>query len=107
MNCKDIWLIEHKATLGPHSPMNIDGSIWILGVCVIAAASEEEATLRFNKLLGSEDMELIEIYDLRPFHESEFLDESNRTKQIRNAVRTVSQDCKTCYVFARTSETME
>lgn len=106
MSTEGIWLIDHKATLGDFSPMNLDGSSWILGVCVIAASSEEDAAMRFNRFLEGEGMEVIEIYDLRLFHESEFIDESSRTKQIRNAVRTVSQDGETCYVYARTSETM-
>ena len=103
-----IWLIDHKATLGDFSPMNLDGSTWILGVCVLTAGdSEESAVAKFKDFLKHEEMELIEIYDIRQYVSEEFSDDTSRSTQIKNAVRTVLKDGETCYVYARTSETME
>jgi len=108
MDTNTIWLIDHKATLGDFSPMNLDGSTWILGVCILTAASTEESAIsKFKDFLKNEDMELIEIYDLREYVSDDFNDDSSRSAQIKNAVRTVLEDGETCYVYARTSETME
>ncbi len=106
MENKTIWLIDHKATLSEYSPMNPDGSSWILGVCVLSAINKDNALIKFNAFLNSEEMELIEIYEIKEYRANEFKDESRRTKQINNAARLVNQDGETCYVFARTSEAM-
>ena len=108
MDTNKIWLIDHKATLSDFSPMNLDGSTWILGVCILTSApTEESAITKFKNFLKSEEMELIEIYDIRQYVSDNFNDDSSRSAQIKNAVRTVLEDGETCYVYARTSETME
>lgn len=99
-----IWLIDHKATLSDCSPMNLDGSSWILGVCVLSAANQQDAELKFKAFLDNEQMELIEMYQIKEFKTEDFDDDSRRTHQIENAARTVSEDGDTCYVYARTSE---
>jgi hypothetical protein len=103
---RQVWLVDHKATLSGFSPLNLDGSAWILGVCVLAANSDGDATKRLDEYLKSKEMELIEIYDIREFSAAEFEDDSRRSKQIKNAARTVRIDGETCYVFARTSEAL-
>ena len=108
MDTNKIWLIDHKATLGDFSPMNLDGSTWIMGVCVLAAEPTEESAIeKLKNFLKQEEMELIEIYDIRQYVSEEFNDDSSRSIQIKNAARTVLEDGETCYVYARTSETME
>lgn len=106
MEINNIWLIDHKATLSEYSPMNLDGSSWILGICVLSAPDESSAMSKFKEFLKSEEMELIEVYDMREYQAADFSDDSRRTNQVNNAVRMVSQDGETCYVYARTSEAM-
>lgn len=106
MKGKTIWLIDHKAALSECSPMKLDGSSWILGVCVLSATDRDNALIKFNAFLTEEKMELIEIYEIAEYRANEFKDGSSSTKQINNAVRMVKQDGETCYVFARTSEAM-
>ena len=103
---RQIWVIDHKATLSNFSPMNIDGSTWILGICVLSADSQEDAQKEFNAFLKDEQMELLEAYELSKFDPKHFEDDSRRSNQIKNAARTVSQDGETCYVYARTSEAL-
>lgn len=102
-----IWLIDHKATLSENSPMNMDGSSWILGVCVLGAPDQQSAMSKFADFLQNEEMSLIETYDIREYHADDFTDGSDRTDQINYAIGRVKQDGETCYVYARTSETME
>lgn len=106
MNGTKIWVIDHKASLTAYSPMNIDGSDWILGVYLVAADSAQTAQEKFDSFLQQEEMELIEIFDVSHFEESKFNDNSNRSKQITNANRLICEQGGDCYVFARTSESL-
>lgn len=106
MEHSNIWLIDHKATLSENSPMNMDGSSWILGVCVLKAPDREAAMEKFSEFLKSEGMELLESYEVSEYSATNFADESKRSRQINNAARMVGKDGETCYVYARTSEAM-
>jgi len=104
MNDEDIWLIDHKATLGEDSPLNMDGSTWLTAICVLQATTEEEALAAFSTYLEANDLEVIERYDLSQYSANDFQDESSRSKQVKEAVRKVGEDGQACYVYIRTSE---
>ncbi len=106
MESSQVWIIDHKATLSEDSPMNLDGSSWILGVCVLSAKNKENAFVKLHEFLKSENMELVEIYQLQKYSIEHFKGDSRRENQINNAVRMVLEDGKACYVHARTSESM-
>ena len=106
MDGSNIWVIDHKAKLSDFSPMNLDGSSWILGVCVLSATNKENALERFDEFLKGEEMELIEVYDFQEYSVDSFNEGSRRSDQINNAARMVREDGQTCYVYARTSEAM-
>ncbi|MES2822935.1 MAG: hypothetical protein V4732_04990 [Pseudomonadota bacterium] len=65
MESKTIWLIDHKTTLGEYSPMNPDGSSWILAVCMLSAINQDNALIKFNAFLKGEEMELMEVYEIK------------------------------------------
>lgn len=104
MSRKTIWLIDHKASLSDDSPLNMDGSTWLTGTCVLAAENKEAAAERFNDYLSERGMELLELFEQSEFSPDNFADSSSRSTQINNAVRLVLQDNEPCYVCARTSE---
>ena len=106
MEVSSIWIIDHKATLNEFSPMNLDSSTWILGVCVLSATNKENASERFHEFLKSENMELLEIYELQKYSIDNFKDDSRRSSQINDAAHMVCEDGETGYVYARTSEAM-
>lgn len=106
MDGSNIWVIDHKATLSDFSPMNLDGSSWILGVCVLSATNKENALEKFGAFLKNEEMESIEIYGIHKYSADGFNDSSRRSDQINNAARMVNEDGQTCYVYARTSKAM-
>lgn len=87
--------------------MNLDGLSWILGVCVLSAADKGNAFEKFHDFLKAEIMELIEIYDAQKYSIDKFKDNSRRSAQINNAARMIREDGRPCYVYARTSESME
>lgn len=61
---------------------------------------------KFERYLRDNEMELVELYEFAEYADKSYLDDSDRTDQINYAVRRVRQDGETCYVYARTSETM-
>lgn len=107
MEHRKIWLIDHKATLSEYSPMNMDGSSWVLGVCVLGAQDQQSAMRQFADFLQHEEMALSDTYEVCEYRADDFTDDSERTDQINYAARRVKQDGEPCYVYARTSETME
>ena len=48
MNGNKTWIIDHKASLSPFSPMNLDGSDWMLGVYLVSAESQQIAQEKFK-----------------------------------------------------------
>lgn len=106
MNGNKTWIIDHKASLIPSSPMNLDGSDWMLGVYLVSAESQQIARKKFKLFLKNEGMELIETYDICSFEVERFNDNSNRSTQIINANRLITEQGGSCYVFARTSESL-
>lgn len=102
-----IWVIDHKANLNEDSPMNMDGSEWLLGVCVLAAPERQTAERKFQEFLDREGMKLEEIYSFDVYEDNDFSDDSRRSRQISRAATTVNEDGETCYVFARTSEALK
>lgn len=106
MNGHKVWIIDHKASLSPFSPMNLDESDWILGVYLVSAESQQAAQEKFDLFLKSEEMELIEIYDICNFDSELFNDSSSRSLQIANANRLIAEQGGDCYVYARTSESL-
>lgn len=109
---QSVWLMEHKATLSPSSPINIDGSEWIEGTCIVPAINKFEATESFNTYLRLNNMELIEIRKttkVEPQAQSNLtnLPESpseNLPKNIRHYVNKSSAEGVITYVGHMTSE---
>lgn len=106
MNGNKTWIIDHKASLSPFSPMNLDGSDWILGVYLVSAESQQAAQEKLDLFLKNEEMALIEVYDISSFDSEIFNDGSSRSSQITNANRLITEQGGNCYVYARTSESL-
>lgn len=104
MSKKTVWLIDHKASLSDDSPLNMDGSTWLTGICVLAAKNKEVAMAMFTHYLSERGMALFELYDHSEFRPENFTDASSQSAQVTDAVRLVLQDGHPCYVCARTSE---
>jgi len=103
MTTANIWVIDHKASLDKYSPMNMDDSSWLLGVCVLAAPDQDSAQSKFAQFLASETMTLLELYEFSAYLPTDYADGSERSKQINHAVALIEDDGETCYVYAQTS----
>ena len=103
----EVWLIDHKATLDDSSPLNMDGSEWILGVCVLRAENQDQAMEKLGLYLQENALGLQEVYEIVQYRPENYLDNSARSDQVNYAARRVMADGETCYVYARTSETIK
>lgn len=103
MENTNIWLIDHKATLGKFSPLNMDGSEWIKGICIVAAVDESTALHGFRKFLAENQMEDIDVYEIKPYREEDYLNHEN-AKHIAHGVRIVADRGETAYIGTQTSE---
>lgn len=101
-----VWLIEHKATLSPSSALNIDGSEWVEGTCIVPATNKPEATELFNTYLTSNNMELIETRgttEIAPQTQSNL---TSLPEDLRHYVNKSSTEGVITYVGHMTSETL-
>ena len=101
-----IFLIDHKATLADNSPLNLDGSEWIKGVCVVPAESEKAALEGFRTYMVENRMEEIEVYHVEQYLPENFSDSSKRTRFINHGVRVASDRGIISYTCGQTSETL-
>ncbi len=61
MEVISVWLIHHKAAMELNSPMNLDGSEYMVGVGVVPATDMKTATDKFEDYLAKNKMSIIEI----------------------------------------------
>ena len=54
MEIVSVWLIHHKASLDPYSPMNMDGSKFMVGIGVVPAVDMKSALELFEKYLQTQ-----------------------------------------------------
>lgn len=106
MENSNIWLIDHKATLADDSPLNMDGSEWIWGVCVVPAKSEAEALTGFTDYLAKNGMAEPEVYHVEQYRPENYKDDSKRTRFIDHGVRIASERGVISYSYARTLESL-
>ncbi|WLQ16208.1 hypothetical protein O5O45_09805 [Hahella aquimaris] len=62
MEIVSAWLIHHRASMEPTSPMNCDGSEYVVGVGVVPATSMREALDLFDQYLAKNKMALMDLW---------------------------------------------
>ncbi|ABC30263.1 hypothetical protein HCH_03518 [Hahella chejuensis KCTC 2396] len=62
MEIVSAWLLYHRASMDPFSPMNLDGSEYMVGVGVVPATSMREALDLFDKYLAESKMTLMDLW---------------------------------------------
>lgn len=106
MEDEDVWLMYHKAKLNEYSPMNVDGSEFILGVAVIPAKNKEEADHKFEQFLSGDNMVLIKLENCVIYNPDNFKEDSIANKQINFAAVKAIETGKVHYACGKTSEAL-
>lgn len=78
-----VWLLHHKASMTLDSPMNLDGSTFMLGIGIVPATSMKEAIELFEVYLKSQDMELLELTKCEEYSPNNFESSSLEDREIK------------------------
>lgn len=104
---QSVWLLHHKASLQPLSPMNLDGSAFILGVGVVPASNMKEALIRFDAYLSSNKMELIELWKCEQWEPKNFTGAKEDDEQINLAASKALESNLIHYTCGVSSEALD
>lgn len=107
MTVRSIWLLYHKASLSPNSPMNLDGSIFMQGVGVVPSSSMKEAMVEFENYLAKQKMELMELWKCEQWEPSNFNDNSPDSKMICAAAEKALESGVIHYTLGISSEALD
>ncbi len=102
-----IWLIHHKASLAPDSPMNEDGSTFMQGVGVVPASNMKEALELFDKYLADKKMELLELWKCEEWDPKHFKEDSLENRQINGAAERALENNHIHYTCGISSEALD
>ena len=61
MGEKNIYIIKNQASVTESSPINMDGSEYVIGYAIVPAKSENEARRRFDEMLLEDHMTLMKL----------------------------------------------
>lgn len=107
MVIQSAWLLHHKASLAPDSPMNLDGSTYMLGVGVVPAASLREALDLFDAYLAKQKMESLELSKCEKWSPESFTDGSQESRQINAAAGKALETGAIHYTCGISSEALD
>ena len=107
MVVQSVWLLHHKASLAPDSPMNLDGSTYMLGMGVVPAASMREAMDLFDVYLAKQKMEMLELWKCEKWSPENFSDHTSASKQISAAASNALATESIHYTCGISSEALD
>lgn len=67
-----VWLLHHKASMTSDSPINLDGSTFMLGIGIVPATNMKEAIELFEVYLKNHDMALLELTKCEEYSPNNF-----------------------------------
>lgn len=106
MKVVSVWLIYHKASLDDLSPMNEDGSEYMIGTGFVPATSMQEALSLFEKYLEDQKMEILELERCERFDPANFDESDDEDRKIIRVASSSMEDEQIRYVGV-SSEAME
>lgn len=107
MVIQSVWLLHHKEALEAHSPMNLDGSTFMLGVGVVPAPSMKEALALFDIYLRNNKMELLQLWKCEQWSQNKFTSESLTDRQINRAADEALENNVIYYACGVSSEALD
>ncbi|WP_444929257.1 hypothetical protein ACJJIF_15610 [Microbulbifer sp. SSSA002] len=98
MEGTSIWLIEHKASLGDFSPMNEDGSKFIIGTAFVPASSKEDAMSLFEQYLDRQGMKILALKSCKQYDPADFSEASKDGQRVILAASSSMTDEQVRYI---------
>ena len=106
MELKSAWLIYNKASLEEYSPMNFDGSAFMVGIGVVLATSIKEALEKFDTYLAGQKMSVIEVSKCEKFDPGNFVEDTKENASIKDVIPDVLERDEIFYVNGISSEAL-
>ncbi|MBU6954617.1 hypothetical protein [Hahella sp. HN01] len=107
MRLVSAWIIHHKASMSEHSPMNLDGSEYIVGIVVVPASSMREALDVFDEYLSENEMQVMDIWKCEKYDPSNFKELTEESKEIRDVSIEVLESGEAEFVTGESSKVFE
>ncbi|HTF96681.1 MAG TPA: hypothetical protein VL995_11155 [Cellvibrio sp.] len=102
-----VWLIHHKASMTLDSPMNMDGSEYIVGIGVVPATNMQEALQLFDAYLKKQDMAVLEAWKCEQYFPKNFSEISQKNSDINEVAQEALESNKISYVCGISSEALD
>lgn len=107
MEIRSVWLIHHKASMTMHSPMNLDGSDYMVGVGVVPATNMQEAIQLFETHLKKQDMAVLELWKCEQYHPKGFTEPTQKNREINEVAKEALDNNKIFYACGISSEALD
>ncbi|VUD66789.1 hypothetical protein TDB9533_03695 [Thalassocella blandensis] len=107
MSKKKVWLYYHKATVAPQTPVNMDGSEFMIGVSIVPADTLIESKDKFEEDLSRNHMSALEVYNAIEYSPDAILPDSDLNKQIIKSVEHAIRRDLVHYICEATSESLK
>ncbi len=107
MDVVSVWLIHHKASMEESSPMNLDGSTYMVGIGVVPASDMKQALSRFDEYLADNKMAILELEKCEQWDSANFAGNSFEERQINGAAGRALETGKIHYTLGESSESIE
>lgn len=98
MELVSVWLINHKASLDELSPMNEDGSAFMVGTGIVAANNMKEAISLFEEWLKDQKMEVLEYSKCEEFNPTSFNSTGDNAINLKRAAEATLEDLNIRYI---------
>lgn len=102
-----VWLIHHKASMTLDSPMNLDGSEYMVGIGVVPATNMQEALQLFEMYLKKQDMAVFELWKCEQYFPENFIEPSQKNRDLNEVAKEALDTNQIFYACGISSEALD
>lgn len=107
MEIVSAWLIHHKASIDTYSPMNLDGSTFMIGIGVVPATNMEEALELFDQYLLKQQMQALELWKCEQYSPAHFIEPTQDNREINEVAEQAIETGEVFYACGVSSEALD
>lgn len=107
MELVSVWLIHNKASLSQYSPMNFDGSAFMVGIGVVPAPNMKKALELFDQYLNTQEMKVLEVWKCEQYSPENFAEPTQDNRDIKEVAIQALEDGGIFYVCGTSSEALD
>ncbi|WLQ13561.1 hypothetical protein O5O45_27930 [Hahella aquimaris] len=101
------WIFHHRASLDAMSPLNFDGSDFLVGVAIVPGSTIREALDNFDAYLSENKMEVIAIWKCEQYHPKKFSEPTEENRTIALISAEVLEQKKSFYAWSTSEHALD